>query len=43
VLAIGHSSGADLLGGLAGSLDALDAPDLLHQIPRLATTRRSLP
>ncbi|WP_161988535.1 DUF2877 domain-containing protein [Pedococcus bigeumensis] len=46
VLAIGHSSGADLLGGLAGCLDALDAldsPDLLHQIPRLATTRRSLP
>ena len=52
VLAIGHSSGADLLGGLAGCLDALDAldaldpldsPGLLHHIPRLATTRRSLP
>ena len=49
VLAIGHSSGADLLGGLAGclnaldALDALDCPHLLHQIPRLATTRRSLP
>lgn len=26
VLAIGHTSGADLLGGLAGCLDALDAP-----------------
>jgi hypothetical protein len=48
VLAIGHSSGADLLGGLAGCLDTLDAlasrsPDLLDHAPRLATTRRSLP
>ena len=40
VLAIGHSSGADLLGGLAGCLDALDA---LDHPARLATTRRSLP
>jgi hypothetical protein len=29
VLAIGHTSGADLLGGLAGCLDALAAPDLV--------------
>ncbi len=48
VLAIGHSSGADLLGGLAGCLDTLDSlgsrsPDLLDHSPRLATTRRSLP
>jgi hypothetical protein len=43
VLAIGHSSGADLLGGLAGCLDALDALDLLDHTPSLATTRRSLP
>ena len=43
VLAIGHSSGADLLGGLAGCLDALDGVDLLDHSPRLATTRRSLP
>ena len=48
VLTIGHSSGADLLGGLAGCLDTLDAldsrsPDLLDHTPRLATTRRSLP
>ena len=43
VLAIGHSSGADLLGGLAGCLDALDALDALDHPVRLATTRRSLP
>lgn len=48
VLAIGHSSGADLLGGLAGCLDSLDSldsrsPDLIDHTPRLATTRRSLP
>ena len=46
VLTIGHSSGADLLGGLAGCLDALDAldsRDRLDHSPSLATTRRSLP
>nr|WP_272955489.1 DUF2877 domain-containing protein [Pedococcus badiiscoriae] len=54
VLAIGHSSGADLLGGLAGCLDALDAldeadsadllgaPDLLVHSGRPAMTPRSL-
>lgn len=35
VLAIGHSSGADLLGGLAGCLDALDALDALHALGAL--------
>jgi hypothetical protein len=54
VLAIGHSSGADLLGGLSGCLDALEALDARgldslepsarpDHVARLATTRRSLP
>jgi hypothetical protein len=41
VLGIGHSSGPDLLGGLAGCLDALEGDDLSQH--HLATTRRSLP
>ena len=35
VLAIGHTSGADLLGGLAGCLDALSSPDVAT-VPQLA-------
>jgi hypothetical protein len=37
VLAIGHSSGADLLGGLAGCLEALDAPTGSTTLPRQIT------
>jgi hypothetical protein len=33
VLAIGHTSGADLLGGLAGCLDALDGPGRRSALP----------
>ena len=35
VLVIGHTSGADLLGGLAGCLDALSSPDVATA-PRVA-------
>ncbi len=41
VLAIGHSSGADLLGGLAGCLDALDAP-VAHAGPATVLDHQSL-
>ena len=40
VLAIGHTSGADLLGGLAGCLDALTAPPVTALTP---LTRPSAP
>ena len=42
VLAIGHTSGADLLGGLAGCLDALSSPSVVTP-PTMLTTPATLP